>query len=267
VTPLVRELGQSLTVLRGRLGSRPQLAVVCGGGALLRGMPEHLAAQLGIPAARLSLASDESLAAAGLSPEGEAVGALALGLALEHGRRPAIELRQGTFAFRADRSVFRDKMVAVAASVLAVLLFAGISAYAKLSALRSEEAQLEQRLAQETSRVFGQPIRSPSRAAKEIKKNTRGATLTVASHTAADILDTLSRRMPSNKDAMIDVTRLDIKAGKTYVKGTANSQSAVGQIVKALEEDQCFKEVASGKVSAVGDGKREFTLTIVTSCF
>ena len=85
--------------------------------------------------------------------------------------------------------------------------------------------------------------------------------------TAFDVLDSLSRTIPGGDTVKLDISRLDIKPGKTYIKGTADSRSSVGDIVKALEKHECFSKVGTGKISDVSDGKKQFSLTIDTECF
>ena len=77
----------------------------------------------------------------------------------------------------------------------------------------------------------------------------------------------LSKGIPGGDKVKLDLNRLDIKPGKTYLKGTADSRSAVDDIVTALEKNDCFSQIAKGKISNVSEGKKQFSLTITTKCF
>jgi len=77
----------------------------------------------------------------------------------------------------------------------------------------------------------------------------------------------ISSQIPAADKVKLDITRLDIKSGKTFIKGTANSRSEIGEIIKSLKAVPCFDEVAAGKVSEVAEEKKSFSVTIKTNCF
>ena len=262
---LNRELRRTLEQHAASIGSPHERLLVCGGTSLLRGLPEYLSEQFEVPVERLRLAAEPEFAEAGIESEGEAVAALAL--ALSHGRRPEIELRQGPYAFKIDRSVFRDKIFTVAASVLAVLFFAALSAYASLRSLRQDQESLETRLGRETMRVFGKKMLNPRRVSRTLRKKNTAASAAVPERTAVDVMTYIAERLPRSDKVQIEISRLDIKSKKTYLKGTANSQSSVGKLVSALKEVDCFSEVSSGKISTDADGKKTFSITMTTGCF
>ena len=73
--------------------------------------------------------------------------------------------------------------------------------------------------------------------------------------------------MPPADKVQIDLKTLEIRPGTTRMEGTANSQSAVGDIVSALKKDKCFSKIDQGDITSVADGKKQFPLTITTECF
>ncbi|MCA9666748.1 MAG: pilus assembly protein PilM [Myxococcales bacterium] len=279
--PLAREVRQTIAVLAAKLegprtgegerrAAQPSRVLLCGGTSLLRGIDSVLANELNIATGRLSLGAMEETAEAGLSQEGELVGALALGIAFEGGRRGALELRQGEHAFKVDRSVFRDKLWTLAASAVAILICAALSAFASMSSLEKEEARLKKQLRAESRMIFGKSMRTATSVLKALKRMNKaggGGGFTIPPNTAVDVLDMLSRDIPKEEGVTIDVTRLDIKSGKTYLKGTADSQTSVGKMVNALKANPCFKDVSTGKISTVSDGKKQFTVNLATKCF
>lgn len=272
IAPLARELRRMLTVASARTGVEPERVVLCGGTAQLAGLDSYLAVESDLPVERLDVSSDAELAGMLLTDEAQLVGALSLGLALEHGRRQSMDFRRGEFAFKADRSLLRDKAVAIVASVAAVLLFAALNAWAAVYSLQSEHEGLATRLSDETRRVFGAPELDPRLAAKRVVAGAKGQGGEIPAGTAVEVLERFSRAVPkknleTKEKLSVDITKLDIRPGKTYVRGEADSAGAVGTIIRALEADDCFPEVSAGKISEVGEGKKQFSLTITTKCF
>lgn len=266
MAPLVREVRRTIALASGHTGVEAERVVLCGGTSLLTGIEAHFERELGLPTAKLELGSDEGLGG-GLAAEGQALGALSLSLALDAGRRESLDFRQGAFAFRTDRSVFRDKVVSLATAAVLVLIFAAVSAYSSLHALRREEKTLEKELRTVSRRVLGQAITDPWKASKTVKGGARAKSAGIPTMTALDMLDLVSRQVPDKAEIKLDVNRIDIKPGKIYLKGTADSLSAVGNIVKALKKVSCFKDVASGKISGVSGERKQFSLTITSKCF
>ncbi|MCC6750802.1 MAG: pilus assembly protein PilM [Deltaproteobacteria bacterium] len=267
LAPLVREIKQSLWVYGAQLKCRPEALFVCGGTSLLRGLDGYLAAETGLPVERLSAASDPELPETGLTAEGEAVGTLAVSLALGFGRRGELDFRQGEFAFKKTSSIFRDKLWQFVAAGVTVLLFAALGSYASLYALRKEEAALQLRLRRATREVFGEVMTNPKKVSRALRSGAKASGGAIPSKSAMDVFELISNNVPSAKAVKLDVTRLDIKPGKAYLTGTADSRSAIGEVVKALKDVKCFSDVATGTISEVGGEKKQFSLTITTSCF
>ena len=266
LAPLLRELRLTSGLLTSRVGVRPERLLLCGGSALIRGIDTFLSRELGMPVERLGLDLTND-GERQVAPEGEAVGALAVGLALERGGRQGIDLRQGEFAYKADTSLFKDKLVTIAVSVMLVLLFAAFNAYMSLYALRKEEKALSQQLRRATQAVFGEVVLDPKGVSRRVKTGSKAVSSGIPQRTAFDILNLLSANIPGADKVKLDITRLEIKPGKTYITGTADTRSAVGDIVKGLEKDKCVQKVSTGTISDVSEGKKQFSLTITTECY
>jgi len=267
ISPLVRELRLTTALLTSRLGRSVDQMLLCGGTSLLQGLDGYLAQELQIPARRLDLAGVTEAGETALTVEGEAMAAAAMGIAMEQGGRRGIDLRQGEFAYKTDRSVFTEKLVQIAVSVVAILVFAALSAYMSLNALRKEEKTLSLQLRRATKEVLGEEVKNPRTALRTVKRGCRPRAFAIPQHTAFNILDYLSREIPAGDKVKLDINRLDIKPGKTYLKGTADSRSAVDDIVKSLEKHKCFSKITTGRISDVSEGKKQFSLTINTECF
>lgn len=265
--PLMRELRLTLGVFTAQHQRRPDRVLLCGGTGLLHGLDAYLAAGLELPCERLSLSSVKDFSVDNVTDEGQAVGALALGICLEQGGRQGLDLRQGEFAYRTDQSVFREKMLTLAVSAVLILVFLVGNAIASAVALRKDERALKSQLRKASAQVFGKSMSNPRTISAKVTRGARASAAAIPEKTAYDILDIISSKVPSSKEVKLDTTRLDIKSGKTFLKGTANSRSAIGEIVSALKAVDCFTHVTSGKVSEVAEGKKAFSITINTKCF
>jgi len=267
LAPVVREVRLTMGLLGTELGRRADQLLLCGGTSLLEGLEPYLEAELQVPTRRLQVGAVAEPGDTVLTVEGEAMAAAAMGIAIDQGGRRNVDLRQGEFAYKTDRSVFTEKLVHVAVSLVTILVFAALSAYMSLYSLRKEEKALGLQLKQATQQVLGEVLDNPRAASRLVKRGCRPRAFGIPKKTAFDILDTLSREIPGADKIKLDIIRLDIKPGKTYLKGTADTRSAVDDIVKGLEKNPCFSKVTSGKISDVSDGKKQFTLTMDTECF
>jgi hypothetical protein len=142
-----------------------------------------------------------------------------------------------------------------------------VSAAASLYALRGEHDALIKQLSAATRNVLGKPVDNPRRVSRTLKTGARPKGSDIPGTTASDILALISQKVPNGEKIKLDITRLDIKPGKTYLKGTADSRGAIGSVVEALKQETCFEEVSSGTIAEVSGGKKEFTLTMQTRCF
>lgn len=267
MAPLIRDLRLTLGLFAIKLGIKPERIVLGGGTSLIRGIEEYFTMEFGMPTERLSISNSESLQQVALTPEGQVIGALSLGLALEQGGRQSLNMRQGEFAYRTDASFIKDKALAIAVSVVLVLIFAAVNAYSSLYALRKEEQSLTRQLQRATKMIFGEVMENPRNVSRQVKAGAKATSSGIPQKTAFDILNFLSTGIPKVDKVKIDITRLDIKQGKTYLTGTADTRSAVGDIVKSLEKNPCLSKVATGTISDVSEGKKQFSLTITTECF
>lgn len=267
IAPLVGEVRRTLELAASRLALQPQRVLLCGGTAQLQGLTSYLAIELERPVELLTLAGDPELGQADLTPEAQLVGALPLALALEHGRGQALDLRRDELAFQTSRSLWREQALPLGLGLAAVLLLAALSAWASLDAARSEHAALSAELERATRRVLGEVVRDPEVAARRVRSGARAQQQEIRLTTAAELLGMISERVPARGKVQLDVTRLEIKPGKTLLKGTAETRKAVGDVVEALQQEPCFAEVSSGRISEVAEGKKQFALTVTTRCF
>jgi general secretion pathway protein L len=286
--PLMRDLKQTLAAFRAAGEPEVDRVLVTGGAARLNGFVEHVEAELGVVAARLSLIADDPFldpAMAERARAGAAVAALelpaqALGLALAAAAPvPQVNLRKNELAYRTDYSYLRGKSGYMAAAILAILAFAAINAAASLRGLRKEGEALETRLRKQTTELFGEPRVDGKAVSEELRSGPKGGVPPVPAMTAYDLLDEISHHVPAADKGKLDITQLEIKPKKTYIKGTVETAAQVDDLVAELKKIECFETIETGKISAVtappsGDNPtaekprelRQFDLTITSTC-
>ncbi|HWE27009.1 MAG TPA: pilus assembly protein PilM, partial [Polyangia bacterium] len=286
--PLMRELKQTLAAFRAAGEPEPDRVLVTGGGARLSGFVEHVEAELGVVTARLALVADDPFldpAMAEHARNGDPIAALelpaqALGLALAAAAPvPQVNLRKNDLAYRTDYSYLRGKSGYLAAAILAILAFAAINAAASLRGLRKEGEALETRLRKQTIELFGEARTDGKAVSEELRGGPKGGAPPVPTMTGYDLLDEISHHVPAGDKGKLDITQLDIKPKKTYVKGTVETAAQVDDLVAELKKIDCFETIETGKISAVtarpsGDNPndekarelKQFDLTITTTC-
>jgi general secretion pathway protein L len=269
LAPLCRELRQTFAFYRAQLGEVVTGGYLCGGSARLPGLAEYLGEEVNVPIQHLALPSGDLHRL----PDAEVARpsvplALAIGSAGATGRKE-LDFRQGEFGYKVDYSFLRAKAFHLAACILAVLAFAAVDAYAALHKLRREEVALEAKLKSATVELFGKEVQNPKDVSREIRAAIKGSSidLPIPEETAYDVLDDLSRKLPTGEDKKLDVLELDIKPKKTFIKGTITSAAAVDEIVTALKTISCFEDIQKGAIqNVVGQDIKQFTLTIVGKC-
>ena len=284
VRPLVRELRQTIAAYRAGGGAPVSRMLITGGAARLEGLIAHLESELGLSATLLALNPNDPFVGETLQTSDrlkEGMPAQALGLALA-AAAPVVQvnLRKGELAYRSDYSYLRGKAGYMAAALLAILMFAAINAVASIRALNKEGDVLEAQLKRETTELFGTPKTDGKAVSEELRQGPKGGGAPqIPSRSAYDLLDDISRSVPPNDKGKLDISELEIKPKKVYLKGTAESAAQVDELASALEKVDCFEKVEKGKISVVtapptGDNAKgdkatemkQFTLTINTTC-
>jgi type IV pilus assembly protein PilM len=276
LTPSIRELKQTLASFRAGNRFDVDAMLIVGGGGRLAGLLPFLETELGIPARFPSVrpvleagggrsaadaASEEAAA-----PESDSYAlAAAIALAATGGARE-IDFRRGPFVYRASFSILRQKAVHLA--VLGVALFAAgvIDVSAKLSALGDERKVLDKDLKTATQELFGQPRDDAPAISQLMRRGFREELAPLPKATAFDLLDQISRKVPSADRVKLDVAELDIRPKKTFIKGTVDSAAMVDEMASKLKEIDCFEEVTKGAITEVSGGAKQFTLSVGSKC-
>jgi hypothetical protein len=277
LTPLVRELRQTLVSFRATSRIEVEGLLITGGTGRLRGLLPYLQAELGVPAhflaVRPALAGDAVGAeddtadfAAATSDESESH-ALAAAIALAaSGGSKEVDFRRGPFVYRASFSVLRQRAPHLAMLGAVLLLSVGIDLGVRLSSLGEEKKQLDKQLKTATQELFGQARDDAPAIAQLLKRGFKEDLAPIPKATAYDLLDQISRHAPPADKVKLDILELDIRPKKTFIKGTVDSAAAVDEMAGKFKDIECFEEVTKGSITEVSGGGKQFTLTINSKC-
>lgn len=264
--PLLRDLRQTLASFRARDKTPVDGLVLTGGAAGLVGLTQFLEEELGVP---VSLYAPETGAGpdalADEAEQGRFTLAAAIAWAGARGSKE-IDLRRGPFQYRASFSVIRQKAAHLGALAAALVVCATVDGTMALARLSKQKDQLQAQLKLATTELFGQPNMDAKAVTTLLKKGFREDMVQLPKATAFDLLDQISRKMPSAERIKVDITDLDIRPKKTAIKGTVDSAAAVDEMQTALKEIDCFEEITKGPVTEVSGGAKQFTLNIAGKC-
>jgi len=298
LTPLVREVRQTLASYRATSHREIGVVHLTGGTARLRGMAGFFQDELDLPVAFLSvpntLQSQNRATQAAIAPAAEGPGgpdddsspaetqkttrltyaatesssfalSTAIGIAAARGGRE-IDLRRGPFVYSVSFSALRQKAAHLALLAASVIVAGALDVSAALSNLGDERKVLDARLKTATTEIFGQPRTDAKQVAQELRKGFKEELAPVPRATAFDLLEQISKKVPSDDDIVLDITELDIRPKKTFIKGTVDTATAVDEISERLKDIDCYEDVTKGSVTEVSGDAKQFTLTVASKC-
>ncbi len=261
---LVRELRATLKSWEARGGHRPVRRLwLAGGAARLPGLADLLGAEVGAPAAALSLAGP----AADRLPGAEAAThALALALALRGhlgARAGRLNLRRGDLASTRDFEHLRGKLARLGVYAGLVALLALGSATVKTLVLSRQEKLLDQSLCDVTRQVTGTCYQDFS-VAESVLRGRGTPSAAVPRVSAVNVLAELAARTP---EVPLRFDRIEITREKLHLVGSTDAAESVDTIVEGLRRSRCFAEARSGGVRRRGsDSRFEFTIDADLAC-
>jgi general secretion pathway protein L len=276
LAPLVRELRQTLASFRAASKGTIDALSLTGGAARLAGLPQLLESELGTPVRILPVhratepppRKGRALLVPVMDDDGQtSVYALASAIALAGSRgTKEIDLRRGPYVYRASFSVLRQKALHLGSLAAGVVAALALDVGAAMTNLGNERKDLDQQLKTATQELLGQPHEDAREVTDLMRKGLKEDLAPLPKATAFDLLDQISRKMPSADKIKLDIGELDIRPKKTFIKGTVDSAAAVDEISNKLKEIECFEEVTKGAITEVSDGGKQFTLTITSRC-
>ncbi len=276
LVPLIREIKQTLASFRAGSKENIDALLLTGGTGRLKGLPQFLEAELGVPVRFLAVRSSAEMKPItkvedddGPVVEADESSSYALGtaiaLAASRGGKE-IDLRRGPFVYSASFSVLRQKAVHLTVLILGMLFAIGLDVSAAFSNLGNERKDLDQQLKTATQELLGQPNDDAKAVTLLVSKGFKEELAPLPKATAFDLLDQISRKVPSDDKIKLDIMELDIRPKKTFIKGTVDSAAAVDEIGAKLKEIECYEDVSKGAITEVSGGGKQFTISINSKC-
>jgi general secretion pathway protein L len=259
---LVREVRATLASHASRTKAPVERLRVCGGGSRLGGLLPFLSESLQLPVEALVLPEASSHPEPDQLPEA----ALALALALHGAGRataPRLNFRKGPFAFTRDAGELRGRYGTVAVMAAVLLLLFGVSAFAKLSALESREAAIDQVLCDTTQKILGK-CETDFRVALGRLKGRGSPAASVPNVSAVQLVQAVSELFPGGDDAVLG--DIDVVDSNVRLRGDAKTFDAVENVVGSLQKNACFTEIKKSPLVKGKDGRIQFDLDASWTC-
>jgi general secretion pathway protein L len=269
LSPVIRELRQSLTAHQS-LVRRPVARIwLCGGTSAIPNLDTHLEAELGIQVQRIQKDHFDLAGVQDVATEGDNnTWVKALGLAMhahQGGRRDWLNLRRGPFAFKGDFEYMRGKVLYMAAALLIMAFLAIGYAVTRYLSLSNANQSMDTRMCEVTQAILGKCYQDPEVAISIIKDKVNPEELLLPEVTALDVLREMHERVP--EDFKLRYKDVNISPKKIRVTGFTESFEAVETIKAELEKYKCFKDIATGRTQMTTEGSEvEFRFTIAFGC-
>lgn len=245
--PVLRDLRSTIKAYVARTKNPVGLVLLCGGTSLLKGLPEQLAGDLGVPTRLLDLPAELPTPALAQSY------ALALRGGATGTKAPRFNLRRGEFAFKSDFDFAGDKIgqIAAFAAILFVLMIA--SGIVRNSVLTRREKQVDAVLCDITTRILGK-CEKDFTIATSMLKGQESPAAGIPNRSAATLLAELTAHVPPDMDVTFDQLVIDLDRISLRCE-TATSKN-LEELMTALKTYKCFKEINEGKVEKSKDGSK-----------
>lgn len=257
LAPPLRQLRQSLTAARGKENRFIDGIRLTGEASKVAGIAPWLEKQLGLPVEIV----EGFPGAEDLDPSF----GLALGLALRgfERKRGLLNLRKGEFAFHGDLSFLRGTLIRLGAAAAMILLLLTVNAWAKLSTLAEQEANLDEALCSTTMRVLGTCETDFNIALSKLQGGETKAA-NVPSNSALEVMTAVIDKV--TPDIGMDVVEIEAALDRLRVSGVVESFEAAEKVETALRDHECIGEVRQGRLQKNRDDKVELTLDATYVC-
>ena len=266
---LARELGRTFHGYATGGGNPITAMYVCGGGANLKGVPELLAAGLGIEVRPLWHEESEQAFRGGGYRSVPALGLAARGM----GQRPASQfnLRSGGLAFRGDFEFLRARALSFGiAALCCIISLVGVLITNK-KVTEARVAEYADALCIATEQVFEECIRNPNTVLSRLGGGSDIGSL-LPEVSAYEIFRDISVALVDVREVyetpiQLDKLVVDVQRDVVQVEGRTNTAASVDLIVEELDALECLVSLESGETRrARGSEDFEFNLRGENGC-
>jgi type IV pilus assembly protein PilM len=272
VKPIVREIRRCLVAHATQTSRQVQRIYLCGGGSRLSGFDAYLASSLDLPVERLPVQRPEFASLPGFADVADRF-VTALGVALRAAGASSMigfDVRTGPFVFKGGSEQLRSRFVEMGLWMAAILVAGTALAFARMSLLSAEKAELDRQLAELTTEVLGQPVTDPARIVSKLSEGSGEASF-VPKHSAYEIFAEVTEAVQATSDEGYDAKakriEVDMQRKQFSISGVADSAESVDTLQAKLADVICLREIQRGSVEAArtGDGF-EFDMRGSASC-
>lgn len=262
--PVLRDLRSTLKSSNARSRRPVGLVLLCGGTSKLRGLPEQLTRDLGVPCKLLELPAEtrdilgvgrqETAQAYALSLRGGATGAKA----------PRFNLRRGEFAFKSDFDFASDKMGQIASFALVLFVLLIASSFVRNSVLERREKQVDAVLCDVTNRILGK-CEKDFTVALSLLRGQESPAAGIPPRSATNLLAELTAHVPPDMPVTFDQVTIDLD--RITLRCETENSKQLDDLIAALKTYECFREVDEGRVEKNKDGTKVTSrLAIEVAC-
>ena len=264
--PLLNNMRATLISFEDTLRVEIDEILLCGGGAALGGLREHLQEEMGVPIRKVYVHDDVS---------GEQALAHTLGLrAAKMTSGAALDMRQGDLGFQGDL-VSLGNALRIGALAAAVMLVVGVGWFGyRYSQLSADLSEIEDQITAEVKATFPDLPDSvagdPTTALAVVNEETAAATQRVESlgsilsdtPPTLSMLRRVSEGVPAHGDARLDVEELTITRSSITFEAETDSYEDATEIEAALQRVAGFSGAKKGDENKNRQDKIDFKITI-----
>lgn len=266
---LCNELSRTFHGYLARGGTPIEQVILCGGGAMFRGLAQYMANNLSVPVELLQV-QEATKKGAGAGVRAVA----ALGLAARGiGRHTAnqVNLRRGPFAYRGDFEFIKARaipLVVLTVLLIAAAIFAMIQKKNAIEARRDATAEVFTQLA---VAVLGDANTDPRDVTQQLTQLTLGPAL-IPEFTAYEIFrdissDLVALRMDDGITVEVERITVDIGRDVIILRGMTDSAESVELIAEYMRAARCLDSVSPTRTTQnTRSGLYDFEIRAVNKC-
>jgi general secretion pathway protein L len=262
--PVLRDLRSTLKSSGARSRKPVGLVLLCGGTSKLKGLPEQLGRDLGVPCRLLELpAETRDVLGVGRQETAQAY-ALALRGSASGAKAPRFNLRRGEFSFKSDFDFASDKLGQIGAFALVLFVLLIASSIVRNSVLERREKQVDAVLCDVTQRILGK-CEKDFTVALSLLRGQESPAAGIPSRSATNLLAERTTHIPPDMNVTFDQVNIDFD--KITLRCETDSSKQLDDLIAALKTYECFREIDEGRVEKNKDGTKVTSrLAIEVAC-
>lgn len=286
--PVVREARRSIAAHSIQSGHPVSRVLLTGGGSQLRGLDAWLQEHLSLEVEHLDPLKGgfNKLAEGGERLRPYAGRALALGLrSVEH--QSQLNFRKGSHAYTGDFGFLRGRLIALAVSMVMIIVLAAMVALSSKQVLEAKHQNLLDKSAALSVEIFGRErceeatdcngsvemecidnvCIADAQGLADTVTASRKEEASIPEVSAYEVLRDLSDKISFDLKIDLDQLDIDMSRNKMALRGRTDSGGDVERLVDSIKKTQCFSSrVNKEKVEKAMDDRTKFRLSATSNC-